>query len=180
MYGLACVGVLLIIVALEFLVYVLQGSLVQVILDVYSCVYFSINIGICTVIILSIAMKLKRVNMVCKSMLIHRDYENSFMKVETIDKKEEIDTIAKIYEIYSVCIDVCDLTNLCFMFQVMLGYGIVFFFTILTSFCIYKDFSTCQCLTADTTIALGFCLYYNFILILIIFMCNEAEQEVKK
>ena len=180
MYGYACVGVLLIIASLEYLSYVLQGSLVQVFLDLYSCVYFSINIGICTIIILSIAMKLKRVNTVCKSMLIHGDYQNSIMKVHTNENNEEIDTIAKIYEIYSICIDACDLTNLCFMFQVMIGYGLVFFFTILTSFCIYKDYSTCECLTGDTTIALSFCLYYNFILILIIFMCYEAEEEVRK
>ncbi|CAG9809911.1 unnamed protein product [Chironomus riparius] len=105
MYGYACVGVLLIITALEYLSYVLQGSLVQVILDLYSCVYFSINISICTIIILSIALKLKRVNTVCKSMLIHGDYQNSIMKVHTTESNEEIDTIAKIYEIYSICID---------------------------------------------------------------------------
>jgi hypothetical protein len=178
MYGVACLGILLVILALELLVYFVYGSAVKVILHLYASLYFSLNIGICTVTILSVTIRLKRINSVCRSLLIHGDYQNAVMNVRTVRKHDETETIGKLYEIYSICIDVCDLINLCFMFQVMMGYGLVFFFTIFTSFTVYKDISSHGYLLPETIVAVAFCLYYNFYLILIIFMCYEAEQEV--
>jgi hypothetical protein len=180
LYFSAVVSILAVILALECLVYYVYESAVKVILHLYASVYFTLNIGICTVAILSVTMRLKRINAVCRALLRHGEYENAVMKVRSVKKQDELETIGRLYEIYSICIDVCDLINLCFMFQVMMGYGLVFFYTIFTSFTVYKDYSMNGFLTAETVVALAFCLYYNFFLILIIFMCYEAEEEVRK
>lgn len=181
-YAIICSIIFLVILALEWLLFnstSADGIILKVILHLYSTFYLTLNAGVCTVNILAIIIKLKRINAVCKSLLIHGDYENSVvLKVRTINKHEEMETIGKLYEIYSVCIDVCDLINLCFMFQVMLTYGMVFFYTIFTSFTVYKDLSTYGYLLPETTCSFAFCIYYNLFLILIIAMCHGAEQEV--
>lgn len=181
-YAIICSAILLVIFALEYFLYVIdeKSIIYKVILHFYSTLYLTINVGICTASILSIIIRLKRINVVCKSLLIHGDYGDTVTRVRTINKSDEMETIGKLYEIYSLCIDVCDLINLCFMFQVMLGYGLVFFHTIFVSFTVYKDFSTLGCLLPETTCSLAFCLYYNLFLILIIAMCSGAEQEVSR
>lgn len=182
-YAIICSAILLVIFALEYFLYSIDENpmIYKVILHLYSSLYLTINVGACsTASILSIIIRLKRINCVCKSLLIHGDYENSIKKVQTVNKNDEMETIGKLYEIYSLCIDVCDLINLCFMFQVMLGYGLVFFHTIFVSFTVYKDFSTYGFLLPETTCSLAFCLYYNIFLILIIAMCSSAEQEVNR
>lgn len=181
-YAIICSAILLVIFALEYFLYSIDENpmIYKAILHLYSTLYLTINVGIGTASILSIIIRLKRINSVCKSLLIHGDYENSVKKVRTINKEDEMEMIGKLYEIYSLCIDVCDLINLCFMFQVMLGYGLVFFHTIFVSFTVYKDFSTHGCLLPETTCSLAFCLYYNIFLILIIAMCSSAEQEVSR
>lgn len=180
MYAVICSVTFLVILALEYLFFSVDRIILKVILHLYSTFYLTLNVGICTACVLVVITRLKRLNVVCKSLLIHGDYENSVLKVRTINKHEEMETIGKLYEIYSVCIDVCDLINMCFMFQVMLCYGMVFFYTIFASFTVYKDFSTYGSLLPETTCSLAFCLYYNLFLILIIAMCHGAEQEVSK
>lgn len=179
-YAIICIAILTVILSLEYLLYIVDGMIFKVILHLYSTMYLTLSTGGCTTMILAVIIRLKRINLVCKSLLIHGDYENSIIKVHTINKHDEMGMIEKLYEIYSVCIDVCDLINLCFMFQVMLCYGMVFFYTIFASFSVYKDFSTYGCLLPETTCSLAFCIYYNLFLILIITMCHGAEQEVSK
>lgn len=181
-YAIICSAILLIIFALEYFLYAIDEYpiLYKVVMHLYSTLYLTLNVGICTLSILAVIIRLKRINCVCKSLLIHGDYQKSVTKVRTINSEDEMATIGKLYEIYSLCIDVCDLINLCFMFQVMLGYGLVFFHTIFVSFTVYKDFSTFGCLLPETTCSLAFCLYYNLFLILIIAMCSSAEQEVSR
>lgn len=177
-----CVGVFTVIASIEYLFYTVHEIFLKVIIHIYSTVYLTLSLGICTIIIFAVMTRLKRIHTVCKMLLnIHGDYQNlSITKVHTINKHEEIETIGKLYEIYSMCIDLCDLINICFMFQVMMGYGFVFFNTIFISFTVYKDYATYGYLMPETTSALAFCLFYNFFLILIIFMCYQAEQEVRK
>jgi hypothetical protein len=162
----------LVIFALEYLVYSSDGSILKVILHFYSVLYFTLNVGLGSGIIVGVVFRLKRINYVCKSLLIHDEYQKS--------NDDKMAIMEQLYEIYGDCIDACDLINLCFMGQVMMGYGLVFFYTIFTAFMVYKDYITFEYLLPETTCALGFCLYYNFFLILIITMCYGAEIEVSK
>ena len=179
-YVFACVGIVFLIVGLELLVYVVYASILKVILHLYGTIYFTLSTGISTITILAVTMRLKRINLVCRT-LIGRDKNRfSHIKVHAKKQQNELEIIGKLYEIYSNCIDVCDLINLCFMFQVMLSYGLVFFFTIFSSFSVYKDYSSYGILLPETVVALAFCIYYNLFLIIIISMCYQAEEEVSE
>jgi hypothetical protein len=99
------------------------------------------------------------------------------LKIRKIRDHGQKEIIVKLNEIYDQLMTLSGSISRCYGFQVMLGFGLVFFYTIFTSFTIYKDLFNDGKLQNKTISSFLFCIYYNFIMNCIIWVCSLAKSE---
>lgn len=159
---------------LTALSFYLDGSIVRVPLVLYASLYFSMSIGSVSGYTLGVFYRLRSINKILQ-------YKLSFGREVTKvlnNEKEEQNIYVGLTNIYTDIMGVCDSINLCFGCQMMLGFGTVFFFTILTTFSAYTDIINAGYLNPTTISSITFCIYYNLFLASVIHTCNMLTTEV--
>lgn len=146
-------------------------------LYIYSSFYFSFSIGLVTNYILRMHARLSCISQVLKS-IFKRSDGKKIVHVEALSRNNDSKVIANLAEIYQDLIESCDEINICYGFPLMLGFGLIFFLTLFTSFTVYTDFLDGGFLTGSYS-TLGFCIYYNLILISLIVTCNRLDIGVR-
>lgn len=163
---------------LTALVYFTQGSIIRVPLYFYASLYFSLSVGSVTVYVVGIYFRLVSMRNVLKLKLNNFSY-GRILFIDAFHRHEDVDVYGTLADIYSDLIEICDEINSCFGFQLMLSFGLVFFYSLFTSFSIYTDFVDEGRLSANTISSALFCAYFNFFLTVVILTCNLTEREVR-
>lgn len=154
--------------------YFMDKSLLKVPLVLYASLYFTLSVGMGASYSYGIFKRLESVNEV----LLTKLNKPGVVHVKTTNQTKEMETFAGLSQVYSILMDICDDVNLCFGFQMMLGFGIVFFYSLFTTFTGYTDFITEGTLSPTTISSIAFCVFFNFFLTLVIFTCSMLDVEV--
>lgn len=168
-------ALLIILVALQFMAYFLNGSLVTVLFYVYaSLFYMSVNGRTSGT---NAAIR-DRIQTMVYFVTFKAEQELSFGNRSLEDRKADLRVIAKLSEIYQKIADGCDERNRCQGFQLMLGFGMIFFYTLFTFFTAYVDIIREGQLSNPTISSVIFCLFFNFFVATVILTCSMTNSVV--
>lgn len=90
---------------------------------------------------------------------------------------ENIETISRFIEIYGKLVKVNRLMNLCYSIQAMLGFGILYFYSVFTLFAVFKDLNDKGTLEAKTFNAILRAGYMQIFSATMIYFCTLSERE---
>lgn len=166
---------LIILVGLQFMAYFLNGSLVTVLFYIYaSLFYMSVNGRVSGT---NAAIK-DRLQTMVDIIKFKANQELSLKHRSLEERKADLKIIAKLSEIYQKIADGCDDRNRCQGFQLMLGFGMVFFYTLFTFFTAYIDIIRERKLDNPTITSVIFCLFFNFFVATVILTCTRTNSVV--
>lgn len=157
-------------IPLTIFVYVMIGNPLKVLLFCYSSIFFTFGIG--SVSSLTIALYL-RLNSMANFVRLEIQSGNSKNRRST---RLIIKTLAEMYQKLS---DSSDDICLCYGVQMMLGFGLMFFYTLFTCFSAYTDMVNNGKLADETISSTAACLYYNLFLATVILSCCRVTNEVE-
>lgn len=165
---------MLLIIPLTALSYFVDSSsLLKIPLFFYASLYLSLCIGSATVYTINVYVRLETLIEVLKTEVKGKNVVQ--IKKQEISTENKIKTSASIY---CDLLDNCDAANTCFGFQMMLSFGLIFFYTLFTTFTAYTDVLNVKTLTPVTLTAGAFCLYYNALMAIVIYTCTTVGQKV--
>lgn len=153
-----------------FFFYLMDGSLIKSLLYFFSGFGFVIMVSAVVFFFGGIFVRIRNINANLKIMI-----NNS--KVRDFNGKCGSRKIAKCIQVYGKLIDANRLLNQCFGVQGMLGFGVLFFFTIFTSFMAFKDITTEGTLAGVTAGSVVFVLYLQTYSLTLILICHVTGQE---
>lgn len=160
---------------LSLFFYMLEGSILKVLLYTYASVYFAFNVGSSTAYILGAAIRLSSIEDFLIQMLNTNAKQITFVKNVNY---ERINIFENLADAYNDIMDLCDEINICYGFQLMMSFGLIFFYTLFTLFSTYMDFINEEHLSSVVITSFMFCIYYNFILSAVIISCSLIEKHV--
>lgn len=160
------------------LMYYLERSLLKIPLFIYSSLYFTLGVGSVTIYIMAVRYRLDTIITVLK-LCLHRRSIGKFLLVKEVSQNDDIPILRALADIYSDLIHICEEINVCFGFQLMVSYGLIFFYTLFTSFSAYTDLINEGFLTPITLTSATFCLYFNFFLTNVVLTCSMVENRVR-
>lgn len=166
---------LIITVLLQFMAYFLNGSLMTVLFYIYaSLFYMSVNGRTSGT---NAAIK-DRLQTMVDFIKFKANQELSVKNRGIEERKVDLKIIAKLSEIYQKIADGCDERNRCQGFQLMLGFGMIFFYTLFTFFTAYIDIVRDGKLSNPTISSVIFCLFFNFFVATVILTCTLSNKVV--
>lgn len=155
--------------------YLIDGSLLKVPLYLYSGTYYTLSIGAVTAYTMGIQFRLITINTVLQDKL--DDKRGNIMKA--IKSSQENASLYRcLAEAYQVLMDVCDDTNICYGFQMMIAFALILFYSLFTSFTAYADLADTGYITPVTWSSIAFALYYNFFSAVVLLTCSLASSQV--
>lgn len=160
------------------LVYINDGSYLKTGLYIYAGITYTLSVGSAIGFINGTLIRLESVNKVCESML--DNFGDVRMVKERNDKRDDVEVIGTLIEIYGKLVEVYDSINFCYGIPTMMGFGILYFYTIFTSFMVYKNLSNDGCLDLVTVSTLCVVLYLHLFTLTIVFICVSTEREGQK
>lgn len=174
-------GIIVVSISLIFpllvMVYFMDSSVLKIPLYLYTTLNFTICVGSVTCFVLSVFVRLISVNEVLKLQLSRRS-EEKIILVKAIDRKDDVEVIRTLADIFSDLMDTCDDINVSYGIQLMVGFGMIFFYALFASFTAYTDYVTEGRLTFISIAPLAFSCYYIFVLTIIIITCGLIDGEV--
>lgn len=171
------VGRILIVIltSLHFMAYYLNNSPVKVLFYLYASLFYMNVIGRASA---TNAAIITRLMAMAEFIEMKADQEMVVKNRSLIERKAELRIVAKLSEIYQRIADGCDERNRCQGFQLMLGFGMMFFYTLFTSFTAYIDLVRTGKLDNSTITAIAFCLFFNFFVATVILTCSKTNHAV--
>jgi 7tm Chemosensory receptor len=150
--------------------YCFDGILVKMFLFLYSNYYMSICIGTVSSYTSATTYRLNAM----KNFL-----DLKLQRKNSCEKPATVDDYATLTKMYHKVLDCVDRINVSFSLQLMIGVGLIFFYTLFTSFSAYVDFIDKGHLTPITISSISFCVYHNLFLAAVIFTCCQIEDEAQ-
>jgi hypothetical protein len=151
-----------------FLFY-MDRSILKTSLTFYAGFYFIMCVGSITAYVAGVFYRLQSLNEVLKL----KSGVTIFKNTKTSDND-----FGKLMEIYSILMNSCDDISLIFGVPMMLGIGIVFFFSIFSNFTAYMDIAGEGKLSPLTISSVVFALYYGGFVVVVVFVCSRVTSEV--
>lgn len=155
--------------------YYFDRSLLKIPMYLYGGIYFTLGVGSVSVYTLAIKYRLDSLTVVLKRFLKPKGN----VKFIQVLKMNDVDVISALADIYNDLMDMCDEINVCFGYQLMISFGLVFFYTLFTTFSAYTDLVNEGFLAPTTISSACFCIYCNFFLSLVIMTCSMVENLVR-
>lgn len=166
---------LIILVLLQVMAYLLNGSLVTVLFYIYASLFYMNVNGRTSATNAAIRDRLQTM----VDFIKFKANQELSVKNRTIEeRKAELKIIAKLSEVYQKIANGCDERNRCQGFQLMLGFGMVFFYTLFTFFTAYIDIVREGKLGHPTISSIIFCLFFNFFVATVILTCTLCNSTV--
>lgn len=160
---------------LSLFLYMLEGSILKVLLYIYGSIYFAFNVGSSTSYTLGAAVRLKSIN----DFLIQILNTEKSAFVKSVNYEENINVFENLADAYNDLMDLCDEINICHGFQLMMSFGLILFYTLFTLFSTYMDFINEEHFSPVVITSVMFCIYFNFILSTAIISCNLVKKHVR-
>ena len=170
--------ILSLIFPLTALMYYFDGSLLKIPLCIYSGIYFSMSVGSVIGFTSALYLRLNSISHVLMSISKNQsDKKIIFLKESNNNPDDDSKIIATLAEIYQDLIESYKEVNICSGFSLMLGFGLIFFCSLFSSFSIFTDFLD-GTLSSNSCSSVGFVFYYNIVLMTIILTCRQLIVEV--
>lgn len=184
-YGNVIMGVyifmLILLVFMTIVVYLLNGSLLKAALSLYSGANYVLSAGTVTAFVSAIQLRLESMNKLCTSMMTTSFGDLRIKQVKSFSAKtDNIEIIRALIDVYAKLIEVQDSLNICYGIQTMLGFGILFFFSIFSFYMAFISVTLDGTLHGNNCAALLVTLYLTLLSLSIIVFCNRTENEAQK
>lgn len=153
-------------------------SLIKVALFLYSSIFFTTSIGSITAYVMGIYVRLVSMSKFLELKKIRKLSSQNCVHVKGVEDKNSSEVIGILTTIYQQLIDICDDVNLVYGFQTMLGFGLIFFYTLFTNLTAYTDFWNDGRLSPVTINAISFSVYFNISIASVLFTCSLLDSEV--
>lgn len=174
----AFVSIMLLSIPVNTIFYSYDGSALKAALYFYAGFYFILSCVSVFTFISGIYLRLGSINKVCESILY---YPSNIRIISNFKhQKDDNDLIRTLIIIYGKLVGVQHDINICYGFPAMIGLGLLFFYSIFTSFMAFKDFSNNGKLEDITFATVLYTLYLNVFSFANIFICSISESEAKK
>lgn len=142
----------------------------------YSSFYFLLNFALPISYMFGVNFRLLTLSQILKN----KFKENQ--KLSNIKATKTSFDDAYLYEVltsaYNEIIKVCGMVSKTYGFQLMLCYGVTFFYTLFITFTVYTDYIDMGYLTKITQSSLGFCIFYNCFVVAVIVQCEIITARV--
>lgn len=165
-----------IIVPLTCSLYMFDAGILKILLYIYGSLYFVFNLISATTFIMGAVVRLRSMREYLVRMLNSNHDKITDVKCSVAD--DRVKALATLADAYNELLNFCDEINVCFGFQLMISFGLIFFYTLFTSFSAFVDFANEGCLSDIVISSILFCGYFNFVLLMIIFACYLVERQV--
>lgn len=171
-------GILLIIPLLIFNYYN-ELNPIKSALYAYSSFYFLLNFALPISYMFGVNFRLMTLSQILKSKF-KENRKLTMMDIKAMKTSED----AYLYEVltsaYNEIIKVCGMVSKTYGFQLMLSYGVTFFYTLFITFTVYTDYIDMGYLTKITQSSLGFCIFYNCFVVAVIVQCEIITARVSQ
>lgn len=167
----------LIILPLSCSLFMMDAGILKILLYIYGSLYFLFNLISATIFILGAVVRLFSMREYLTRMLNSSHDKITDVKCSVAD--DRVEAYATLADTYNELLNFCDEINVCFGFQLMISFGLIFFYTLFTSFSAFVDFANEGYLTDVVISSISFCAYFNFVLLMIIFACYLVERQVR-
>lgn len=171
-------SVILMIIPLTAFVYIIDKHILKIPLYLYGSLYFDLGVGSVAIYVMGVWYRLTSITKVLK-LRLHRKVPRKILLVQETKNCDDVEILRTLTDIYSDLMDACNEINACFGFQLMISFGLIFLFTLFTSFSAYTDIVDEGFLTHVSISSIIFCVYFNFFLSIVIYTCSITEHEVK-
>lgn len=159
-------------------IYFIERSILKACLYWYSAVYFIISVGSVVGLMNGTFIRFKSVTRIAQSIL---DEQNE-RRISGKNKPDtnNVELIATGYKIYRDLIEIYTSLNICNGVQAMLGFSLVYFYSIFTGFMVFRDLRDDKTLNNITIASIIYVTYLHIFTSSLIFVCHLVEQEPKK
>lgn len=158
---------------LSYFMFMMEGSILKAALYLYSGFYFTLSVGSMSGAVNALNFRLTTMNTVLRSLI-----GDPSSKITTVRSEMETKSIADLIEIYGKMIKVKDLINLAYGIPMLLGFGLIFFYTIFTDFMLVRDLYDGS---ADhiTIASAFFCCYLQALMYAVLYFCTVIETDAQ-
>lgn len=162
-------------IPLTIAVYIIDGSILKAGLYFYSGLYVMMSVSSVVGFVFIVSLRLRTCNKVLEFMSHYPS--NILIVTNKTGQKYDVETIGSLMEVYGKATETYELINLCYGIQTMMGFGLLFFFTIFAYFVAYRDLSTNGNLNGVTMTGLLYSLYLDAFFGAVIYISSRAEHE---
>lgn len=163
-------------VPLNIFIYHIEKSMLKAFLYWYSGTYFILSFGTAVGVLNGSYIRFKSINSMFEYFFEGSD-NVKVVKSELIDTKR---IVAVGIEAYGELMDVYESINVYNGMQAFLGVGLLYFYTIFTSFMVFKDWSVNGYLSNITIGSVVYGCYLHIFTASLIYVCHIVEEQPKK
>lgn len=160
---------------LNMFTYYIEKSILKAFLYWYSGTYFILSFGSVVGVLNGSYIRFKSINNMFEYFL---DTPNKVNRIKSEFSDTKIITVG--IEAYGNLMDIYESINICNGIQALLGFGLLYFYTIFTGFMIFKDWSVNGKASNLTIASFLFGCYLHIFTSSLIYVCHIVEEEPKK
>lgn len=165
------------ILPLSYLTYVIDGSLFKAVLYLYSGIFFLLSVSSVVGIVFNVSVRVKSINKILKY-LAH--YPSKILIVNEKGKKDDIEIIRLVFEVYGNLVDINDAINLCFGVPALLAFGLLYFYSLFVNFMAFRNIKNDGFLDNITITGLIYSSFLQIFMNAVVSVCILMETEVNK
>lgn len=152
-----------------------EGNAIKSALYAFSSFYFLLNFALPISYMFGVNFRLITLSQILKTKFRENQKLSSIKAAKPFDDAYLYETLTSAY---NEIIKVCGMVSRTYGFQLMLCYGVTFFYTLFITFTVYTDYIDMGYLTKITQSSLGFCLFYNCFVVAVIVQCEVITARV--
>lgn len=162
---------------LSLLVYVLDGLLSKSLLHLYSSLYFSLSLLFPASLTFAVFQRQRLVITVLKNMKASEEPTRA-TDARLLAEKESVDKVRCLMWIYSNLLEVVDEISLCYGLPMLLVTAVIFSYSLMTNFVVYKEFVTTGTFSQTVASSMVYVFFYTTLYIWTLLMCSLTELKV--
>lgn len=162
---------------LSVLVYVLDGLLSKSLLHLYSSLYFSLSLLFPASLTFAVFQRQRLVITVLKNMKASEEPTRA-TDARLLAEKESVDKVRCLMWIYSNLLEVVDEISLCYGLPMLLVTAVIFSYSLMTNFVVYKEFVTTGTFSQTVASSMVYVFFYTTLYIWTLLMCSLTELKV--
>lgn len=162
---------------LSLLVYVLDGLLSKSLLHLYSSLYFSLSLLFPASLTFAVFQRQRLIITVLKNMKASEEPTRA-TDARLLAEKESVDKVRCLMWIYSNLLEVVDEISLCYGLPMLLVTAVIFSYSLMTNFVVYKEFVTTGTFSQTVASSMVYVFFYTTLYIWTLLMCSLTELKV--
>jgi hypothetical protein len=148
--------------------YYYEGNFLKSFFNSYALFFFLINFTVPSAHMFGVQYRLETL-----LRILNRKFR---LNQEFQKRKDDSEFYEILSSIYSQIIDCCRLVSKTYGIQLMLCYGLTFFYSLFITFTVYADYSNFGYVSKITQSSLSFCVYCNGFVIGVIFLAEKLNK----